>query len=608
MKRMLFLLLILLLLTGCDKQEVIPTEPPTLPTEATEPPVPWVEATGMDWDTEGILKEMPLNIPDGLHYTAAVELDGDLLLWSMDTHRKDSSCIELCLVELDDGTVIAQRDVPITQYIMPRTLGDRVYLCDSNGGTILQLDKSLQTVQTWSVPSTQGTFYISSSGTAYLYDMTSVFQRYDLNTGETAPVLEGNPEITWVTDSQDHLIIKYYAVDNGAPAYAVLDLATDECFYARTEEKIDSVSRVGSTWLYEKYLENYVYYLHTDGEEPLRFIQEQSVVTLLGEGYLLESTMDGSTLRLYRMDGTLVSACSISEDGYGYASSDMIWNETLGGYFFLLRSYDDTCRLLFWDISRSIGGNDLTLEPLPEDDAVQAELEARAAELEEKYGLIILVGNECDTEFTEFTASQITDRDRVLAALDVLDEAMSVYPEGFIRQLCQGDSKSIQIHLISDLEPDGYTRTGNYIAFVQPEFDHQVMGIDIDASDVTTYHHEMSHIIDQYLQWDAYQREDALYSDLQWEQLNPDWFAGYTYDYSAPRDLEDATSFIDSYSTISPTEDRARVLEYAMSSYGWYFEDAPVLQEKLAYYCRCIRDAFDTSGWPEILPWEQYLN
>jgi hypothetical protein len=50
------------------------------------------------------------------------------------------------------------------------------------------------------------------------------------------------------------------------------------------------------------------------------------------------------------------------------------------------------------------------------------------------------------------------------------------------------------------------------------------------------------------------------------------------------------------------------VLEYAMVDFGrWTFENAQVLTEKLDYYCRCIRDAFDTSGWPDTVLWEQYL-
>ena len=29
---------------------------------------------------------------------------------------------------------------------------------------------------------------------------------------------------------------------------------------------------------------------------------------------------------------------------------------------------------------------------------------------------------------------------------------------------------------------------------------------------------------------------------------------------------------------------------------------------KLEYLCRCIRDCFDTTGWPETTVWEQVLN
>ena len=123
-----------------------------------------------------------------------------------------------------------------------------------------------------------------------------------------------------------------------------------------------------------------------------------------------------------------------------------------------------------------------------------------------------------------------------------------------------------------------------------------------------TYYHEFSHIIDAYLAWDASKREDALFSEETWNSLNPDWFAGYSLDYSNQQTLQDHTSFIDSYSTINPTEDRARVLEYSMEEYcDGFYEDGTVLQAKLSYYCRCIRDAFDTTGWPDTVIWEQYL-
>ena len=527
----------------------------------------------------------------------------------MDTHLASTTMVELCLIELDDGSVIAQRDVPVSQYLMPRSIGDSLYLCDSQGGVIYKLDKNLQTVQEWNVEPVEGNFYMSQKETAYLYNYEESLTRYDLTTGETTPALAGDPDICWINEGTDSLIIKYYTPDNGAPAYAVLDLLTDTCRYAEPEDQVDSASRMGSTWIYEKYLENYIYYLHTDGEDPLRLEAQQSTVTMLPQGYLMETTLDGTNLRLYQMDGTLISACTVLENGDGYLSTKMIWNEANGGYFFLLQSYDEVTRLIFWDISKSAGGENLALEPVPETDAIQTGLEERAGELEQKYGVSILVGDECDTTFDEFSATQVADWDRVMVALDTLDMALAVYPDGFIRQLRFGNVKGIQIHLICDLQAHGSGRTGGgYNAFAQEHFDHYLMVMDIDVCDTDTYYHEMSHIIDAYLLWDSLNREDALYSEAGWGNLNPDWFKGYTYDYSMEQQILRDGWFVDGYSTIRPTEDRARVMEYAMVPYGrWMFEDAPGLQQKLDYYCRCIRDAFDTTGWPETVLWEQYL-
>jgi hypothetical protein len=185
-----------------------------------------------------------------------------------------------------------------------------------------------------------------------------------------------------------------------------------------------------------------------------------------------------------------------------------------------------------------------------------------------------------------------------------------VYPEGFFRQLRYNNISSIQIQLISDLQADGSGRYGgDYCAFTQTLWDHYLMVIDIEASSTETYYHEFSHIIDSYLQSESESRKDALFSEETWNSLNPKWFAGYSNDYGYEIKLDDYSCFVDSYSTISSTEDRARVLEYAMADFGrWTFEDAKGLRKKLDYYCRCIRDAFDTTGWPEVLPWEQYLS
>ena len=66
--------------------------------------------------------------------------------------------------------------------------------------------------------------------------------------------------------------------------------------------------------------------------------------------------------------------------------------------------------------------------------------------------------------------------------------------------------------------------------------------------------------------------------------------------------------FVDYYACTFPTEDRARIMEYAMAEVYWPFEGDTPIDDKLAYYSRCIRDCFDTTGWPEKTAWEQAID
>ena len=65
--------------------------------------------------------------------------------------------------------------------------------------------------------------------------------------------------------------------------------------------------------------------------------------------------------------------------------------------------------------------------------------------------------------------------------------------------------------------------------------------------------------------------------------------------------------FVTEYALTFPTEDRATLLEAAMNNYSWDFEPDSGRRAKLQYYAACIRDCFDTTGWPEITLWEQVL-
>ena len=611
MKRFLLLLLTLLLLAGCGREDVLPTEEQTEPHETevvTEPTIPWVEEKGMPWDLEGVLKEMPLTIPDGLHYTAAMEFDGDLLLWSVDDHL-EQCVLEMCLVELDDGSVAATADLPTDRFIYPQTLGDTLYICDGYGGMVTALNKDLEITRQWQIEETDDSLIMGADNVLYCNADGSALTCYDLNTGESGPVLEGDPDVGWVSRNGNILSVRCFLPETGAPDFVALDLTTGAYTYAGTPRGVDGANMVGNAWLYETYGENYTYDLKCGDGEIMRIQSDGNMLTLMEEGYILQTSADSTTLSIHELDGSLISACRISARETGYIDSNMIWNEAQGGFFVLLHYYDDTARLLFWDVSKTAEGNDLAMEPAPKPEEYQIRLEQRAGELSRKYGVNILVGEQCDTRFDEFYATQITDFEKVSAALSTLDKALSAYPEGFIRQLRYDTVYGITIQLICDLQADGSGRTGGgYAAFTQTRWEDALMVIDIECSSEQTYYHEFSHIIDKYLEWDAGQRSDALYSESGWSDFNPGWFGGYTYDYSWEQNLSTGGAFIDGYATISPTEDRARVMEYAMLEWTSYnFEQGTALFRKLDYYARCIRDAFDTTGWTGAPQWEQHL-
>jgi hypothetical protein len=48
-------------------------------------------------------------------------------------------------------------------------------------------------------------------------------------------------------------------------------------------------------------------------------------------------------------------------------------------------------------------------------------------------------------------------------------------------------------------------------------------------------------------------------------------------------------------------------MEAAMCNFTWDFEPGSGTRTKLQYYADCIRDCFDTEGWPERTLWEQVL-
>ena len=72
----------------------------------------------------------------------------------------------------------------------------------------------------------------------------------------------------------------------------------------------------------------------------------------------------------------------------------------------------------------------------------------------------------------------------------------------------------------------------------------------------------------------------------------------------------DGLYFVDSYSLTFAKEDRARIMEYIMSS-GYEYDAeqlmrCPAIRAKLRFMADAMRKGFDTSGW-DSPRWERFL-
>lgn len=264
-------------------------------------------------------------------------------------------------------------------------------------------------------------------------------------------------------------------------------------------------------------------------------------------------------------------------------------------------------------------GNTVTLIEDP-DSYSWGELEdvhRRAAALGEQYGVSIYLGPEIPEYIDYYQSDQNLDPESLSDALDQLEEILKCYPDNFFSQLCFGNLIGIRIYLTGTLRGVSSDLVDEASGFVSEINSYMVMALDSNLyySWPYTVNHEISHMIDRSLAFRSIYLEDAVFSEETWNSYNPEEFVyleSYENYWDNPDYFTYAEYFIDNYGLTYATEDRAQHFGAAMNyymteDYLFAFEDSPYRLAKLQYYCDCIRADFDTTGWPEELPWEKVL-
>lgn len=242
----------------------------------------------------------------------------------------------------------------------------------------------------------------------------------------------------------------------------------------------------------------------------------------------------------------------------------------------------------------------------PDNEAMEACREY-ARDLSQQTGVTILVGEDAaayqprDYRIQAEYLATVTQRE-----LELLGQHLSNFPDGFLATLA-GNFDGLNLCLVRSAS--GSAGTGSLDAAAGLQYwDGATVYIALCTVEDTEYslYHELCHLIDTQVM-----NNSSAYDT--WEKFNPSDFS-YDNDYIQNRSRDGSKyltpgseAFIDTYSMSFPKEDRARILEYAMTSGHEALFQSSILQSKLKQICIGIREGFGLTDSPERYLWEQYL-
>ncbi len=569
--------------------------------------------TVYDWET-GQVEEI-VSLPESSQTSFSYVEQSGSLLWSW-TQNPDGTLTALCydgglnqVTGLTCSGVLfgsVTRDGSRLYYVEDGTL-----MCRATDGSDEGTEVSLE--RHFSPSYLEGIFY-GEDGARYavLYGMAGDLQYYDavvnLDTGEFLYLRE-NGAATMYTDN-GVLIANTTSLEENDTAYTVF-VGREPATYTWSREESISLEVLPNRQL--------LFYETEQGE-------------------------DGATVRLglYDQEHNPVSSTSFTvEEQYVWLYGTPIvlpeenallipvQGESLDLYFYRWDYTDDGGTLEGLEVSEAVYADPMIADVTdrwdpayfqPEEcPAELADLRARADELEEEYGLTIYISDECRNFLGSYAITDLSDHDTVAYALEILEEELAKYPEGFFRQFEDQWLEGIELYLAGTIIGIG-DGVLDYAGGLQTTKGGSiVLAVDCCVPEDlrTALHHEISHAIEIHLMFsDAGGVDEAVWNDLNpssqqfgdcytysYETFGYETFYGFVYDLTTSKNVY----FIDTYSLTFPTEDRARLFENVMSGSSTVdWASCPNLRAKLNYYAECIRAGFDTTGWEDV-PWEVWL-
>lgn len=617
MKRLLILALVCLLLCGCTTQpQPTETTQPTQTqpmTEPTEPSGCYDPDSTVEMQYQGAVKAYPLGMEDAWDVVCVgsdvVVFSGDvnttLTMFSGENlYASAQMKLDVCITSMDASTQVTEK-------------GMAYY--DSAAGQMVLLDTALKEVARIQVPEDiVGVPVLSADRQALYYCTADSVRVLELEHG----IRRLLKEIQFYHQSVHSLLLGDTVLrcdlmeNDGSSRRIFISTETGE-LVGEYQKELTVFSNADTYYaMYPEGAMQALVYGNADGNQRMlipedvtaeyRYLPEKNAVvtsalkdnSLVLDYYDLSSGMRSSVLELH--------GCSLS----GIAAGE-------GSWVYVLCQDDNRggAVLYRWDTA-ALASNDsdvytgprYTLEK-PDTEGLSA-CRAYATELNQRYGVeILLYTDAVANQPWDYTLEAEYQAPMIRRDLELLDQLLAIYPQGFLKQTVDStSSRVLRICLVRSLTgtpESGSLETAEGIHFWIEEEPYVALCVG-QLNDKLVFH-EIFHAI-----------ETKVYSDSQiyyeWDDLNP---KGFEYDYNYQDYLnhwdseylkDETRAFIDSYSMTFPKEDRARIMEYAMTEGNESCFQSEIMQRKLYQLCLGIRKAYGLTKSEETYPWEQYLN
>lgn len=561
-------------------------------------------------DEDGVLWKVPgINVGESYGIEGIYFFQDNLLVAEAD---------KLTLISLENGDTLYEVKIPSVYASIVQICGDKIAVNDASyGGMIRIYDSKLELIARYQLEEEYDSVYVNADATKVFCSgwETELFLM-NLTTGEAEVLLE---EVN-SHDMEESIETASY-VDGSSGSTYVLDYKNNSLKEMPFPYTYWLANQAEDRWLAQQTEDWNSYYVGDstqyssftwEGEE---FGADIAVVSGPASLYIRDEKKDCERISLYDMEGKVVSQYTFPKADWRVVT-EPLWSEEAKGYFLIASSgLFGKNSLLFWNSEIPTKGKDLevTLEDVYGGDLEKEHLQTcynRAAELSQKYGVEIKIGEQCEVDFDDHRTEQVTISRTIQEALDKLDKALSVYPQGLMQQLTYGEQQKIEISLVGDLIKMSPSEYGS-AAFVDSVEGKNILVADITAGNLEqTFYHEIMHLMDYRMEYDTNVEKNNVYNEDAWKALNPEGFA-YKESYKVIEDEEYKNAyqewFVRDYGKTYTKEDRATIMENAVAGNVEVFEGKPQLVAKLEYLCQYIRNGFDTTGWPEKTVWEETL-